>query len=127
MRIEFDSEVTRWQARVDAWYFATLPAQLSLEIRELPRSRNKDLTYNLYGTAYRKNDYKRQAKGWGAYGTLTITGDISKYTKAKVLQPGTATPLLLRFSTVAGELGAADAELRRNLDVRHVVGRLAEE
>ena len=36
MRIEFDSEVTRWQARVDAWYFATLPEQLSIEIRELP-------------------------------------------------------------------------------------------
>src|SRR6266403_2020125 len=50
------------------------------------------------------------AKGWGAYGTLTISGDISKYTKAKVLQPGARTPLLLRFSTVAGELGAADAE-----------------
>jgi Catalase len=50
------------------------------------------------------------AKGWGAYGTLKITGDISKYTKAKVLQPGAETPLLIRFSTVAGELGAADAE-----------------
>src|SRR6267142_1278264 len=50
------------------------------------------------------------AKGWGAYGTLTISGDISKYTKAKVLQPGARTPLILRFSTVAGELGAADAE-----------------
>src|ERR1700744_3571680 len=50
------------------------------------------------------------AKGWGAYGTLAITGDISKYTKAKVLQPGSRTPLLMRFSTVAGELGAADAE-----------------
>src|SRR6202795_4002231 len=50
------------------------------------------------------------AKGWGAHGTLTITGDISKYTKAKVLQPGAKTPLILRFSTVAGELGAADAE-----------------
>ncbi|MBB3237823.1 catalase KatA [Phyllobacterium endophyticum] len=50
------------------------------------------------------------AKGWGAYGTLKITGDISRYTKAKVLQPGAETPLLLRFSTVAGELGAADAE-----------------
>ena len=50
------------------------------------------------------------AKGWGAYGTLTITGDISRYTKAKVLQPGATTPLILRFSTVAGELGAADAE-----------------
>lgn len=50
------------------------------------------------------------AKGWGAYGTLTITGDISRYTKAKVLQPGAQTPMLARFSTVAGELGAADAE-----------------
>jgi catalase len=50
------------------------------------------------------------AKGWGAYGKLTITGDISKYTKAKALQPGATTDLLLRFSTVAGELGAADAE-----------------
>jgi catalase len=50
------------------------------------------------------------AKGWGAYGTLTICGDISMYTKAKCLQKGTSTPLVLRFSTVAGELGAADAE-----------------
>lgn len=50
------------------------------------------------------------AKGWGAYGTLKITGDISKYTIAKALQPGKETPLILRFSTVAGELGAADAE-----------------
>jgi catalase len=50
------------------------------------------------------------AKGWGAYGALTITSDISKYTKAKVLQLGAKTPLILRFSTVAGELGAADAE-----------------
>ena len=50
------------------------------------------------------------AKGWGAHGTLTITGDISKYTKAKALQPSAKTPMLARFSTVAGELGAADAE-----------------
>jgi catalase len=50
------------------------------------------------------------AKGWGAYGTLTINGDISMYTKAKLLQPGANTPLISRFSTVAGELGAADAE-----------------
>lgn len=50
------------------------------------------------------------AKGWGAHGTLTITGDISKYTKAKVLQPGSVCPMIARFSTVAGELGAADAE-----------------
>ena len=50
------------------------------------------------------------AKGWGAHGMLTITSIISKYTKAKVLQPGAKTALILRFSTVAGELGAADAE-----------------
>lgn len=50
------------------------------------------------------------AKGWGAHGHLTVTNDISKYTKAKVLQKGTKTPLFARFSTVAGELGAADAE-----------------
>src|ERR1700686_593139 len=50
------------------------------------------------------------AKGWGAYGTLTIPGDIAKHTKARVLQPGAKTPLILRFSTVAGENGAADAE-----------------
>ncbi len=50
------------------------------------------------------------AKGWGAFGTLKIEHDISKYTIAKVLQKGTETPLLLRFSTVAGEAGAADAE-----------------
>ena len=50
------------------------------------------------------------AKGLGAFGTLTITGDISKYTKANCLQPGVKTDMLARFSTVAGELGAADAE-----------------
>ncbi|RNF85124.1 catalase [Montanilutibacter psychrotolerans] len=50
------------------------------------------------------------AKGWGAYGTLSITGDISRYTRAKALQPGAKTPMIARFSTVAGELGAADAE-----------------
>lgn len=50
------------------------------------------------------------AKGWGAFGELVITQDISQYTKAKALQPGKRTPLLARFSTVAGELGAADAE-----------------
>ena len=50
------------------------------------------------------------AKGSGAYGTLRITHDISQYSLAKVFKPGTSTPLFLRFSTVAGELGAADAE-----------------
>lgn len=50
------------------------------------------------------------AKGWGAHGTLTITQDISQYTRAKVLQKGATTDMIARFSTVAGELGAADAE-----------------
>ncbi|MDR0671276.1 MAG: catalase [Oscillospiraceae bacterium] len=53
---------------------------------------------------------RMHAKGWGAYGHLTVTGDISRYTKAKVLQPGKRTDLFIRFSTVAGERGAADAE-----------------
>lgn len=50
------------------------------------------------------------AKGSGAYGELKITADLSQFTKAKVLQKGEVTPLFLRFSTVAGESGAADAE-----------------
>lgn len=50
------------------------------------------------------------AKGWGAFGDLVITGDITKYTCAKVFKPGTKTPMLARFSTVAGEMGAADHE-----------------
>jgi catalase len=51
------------------------------------------------------------AKGSGAFGTLTITHDISEYSKAAVFSAvGKQTPLLLRFSTVAGERGAADAE-----------------
>jgi catalase len=51
------------------------------------------------------------AKGSGAYGTLTITNDITKYSKAKVFEKiGKKTDLFLRFSTVAGERGAADTE-----------------
>lgn len=50
------------------------------------------------------------AKGWGAFGTLTVTHDITKYTRAKLFDVGKKTDLLLRFSTVAGEQGAADAE-----------------
>src|SRR5882762_5291153 len=51
------------------------------------------------------------AKGWGAFGTLTITNDITRYTKAKVFaEIGKQTAMLARFSTVAGEMGAADAE-----------------
>jgi catalase len=50
------------------------------------------------------------AKGSGAYGKLTITGDITRFTRAAALQPGKVTEAFLRFSTVAGERGAADAE-----------------
>lgn len=51
------------------------------------------------------------AKGWGAHGTFTVTRDISKYTKAKIFsEVGKKTEMIARFSTVAGELGAADAE-----------------
>lgn len=51
------------------------------------------------------------AKGSGAYGTLTITNDITKYTKAAIFNGvGKKTELFLRFSTVAGERGAADTE-----------------
>ncbi|HEF5644678.1 TPA: catalase [Campylobacter coli] len=50
------------------------------------------------------------AKGSGAYGEIKITSDLSAYTKAKIFQKGEITPLFLRFSTVAGEAGAADAE-----------------
>ena len=50
------------------------------------------------------------AKGSGAYGTLRITGDIGRYTKALALQAGAVSECFLRFSTVAGESGAADGE-----------------
>lgn len=51
------------------------------------------------------------AKGSGAYGTLKITHDISKYSKAKLFSAvGNQAEVFLRFSTVAGERGAADTE-----------------
>jgi catalase len=51
------------------------------------------------------------AKGWGAFGTFTVTQDITRYTRARVFGAvGKKTALLARFSTVAGEAGAADAE-----------------
>lgn len=54
---------------------------------------------------------RMHAKGSGAYGTLTITNDITKYTKANIFsEVGKKTDMFLRFSTVAGERGAADAE-----------------
>lgn len=51
------------------------------------------------------------AKGWGAHGKLTVTHDITQYTKAKLFSKvGKTTELIMRMSTVAGEVGAADAE-----------------
>ena len=51
------------------------------------------------------------AKGSGAYGTFTVTQDISKYTKAKLFNKiGKQTKVFLRFSTVGGEKGSADTE-----------------
>jgi catalase len=49
------------------------------------------------------------AKGAGAYGKFTVTGDISKYTCAKIFSKvGNNCETFVRFSTVAGELGSAD-------------------
>ena len=54
---------------------------------------------------------RMHAKGSGAFGTFTVTHDITKYTKAKIFsQIGKKTEMFTRFSTVAGERGAADAE-----------------
>jgi len=54
---------------------------------------------------------RMHAKGSGAYGTFTVTHDITKYTKASIFSKiGKKTDLFVRFSTVAGERGAADAE-----------------
>ncbi|MBF7682859.1 catalase [Acinetobacter sp. B5B] len=51
------------------------------------------------------------AKGWGAFGTFTLTKDLSEYTRAEIFKgEGKQTQMLARFSTVAGEQGAADAE-----------------
>src|SRR5450631_3267001 len=49
------------------------------------------------------------AKGAGAYGTFTVTGDISRYTRARLFSKiGNACEMFGRFSTVAGETGTAD-------------------
>ncbi|MDO5657160.1 MAG: catalase [Paracoccus sp. (in: a-proteobacteria)] len=51
------------------------------------------------------------AKGWGAFGTFTVTHDITRYTRAAIFgEVGKKTEMLARFSTVAGEMGAADHE-----------------
>lgn len=53
---------------------------------------------------------RMHAKGSGAFGTFKVIHDISRYTKAKIFSEiGNETPMFVRFSTVAGERGAADA------------------
>lgn len=54
---------------------------------------------------------RMHAKGSGAYGTFTVTHDVTRYTKARLFsEVGKQTSIFTRFSTVAGERGAADAE-----------------
>ena len=54
---------------------------------------------------------RMHAKGSGAYGTFTVTKDITRFSRAKIFsEVGKKTDLFMRFSTVAGERGGADAE-----------------
>ena len=54
---------------------------------------------------------RMHAKGSGAFGTFTVTNDITKYSRAAIFsEVGKKTDMFARFSTVAGERGAADAE-----------------
>jgi catalase len=51
------------------------------------------------------------AKGSGAFGTFTITNDITHLSRARLFSNvGKQTPVLVRFSTVGGEKGSADTE-----------------
>src|ERR1700754_3859715 len=53
---------------------------------------------------------RMHAKGSGAYGTFTVSNDISRYTRANLFsEVGKQTEMFVRFSVVAGERGAADA------------------
>jgi len=54
---------------------------------------------------------RMHAKGSGAFGTFTVTHDITRYTRAALFSKvGKQTEMFARFTTVAGERGAADAE-----------------
>ncbi|MDR5884867.1 catalase [Vreelandella janggokensis] len=53
-------------------------------------------------------DRQPHAKGSGAFGHFEVTHDVSQYTKAKFLQKGAKTDVVIRFSTVAGESGSPD-------------------
>jgi catalase len=54
---------------------------------------------------------RMHAKGSGAHGVFRVTHDITKFTEADLFSElGKETDVFVRFSTVAGERGAADAE-----------------
>ena len=54
---------------------------------------------------------RMHAKGSGAFGTFTVTHDISRYPRARLFEKiGKQTDVFVRFSSVAGERGAADGE-----------------
>ena len=54
---------------------------------------------------------RMHAKGFGAFGVFRVTNDITRYTRADLFSSvGKETEVFVRFSTVAGERGAADAE-----------------
>lgn len=54
---------------------------------------------------------RMHAKGSGAWGTFTVTRTIPELTRAAIFSAeGNQCELFMRFSTVAGERGAADAE-----------------
>ncbi len=71
---------------------------------------------------------RMHAKGSGAYGTFTVTHDVTKYTRAKIFsQVGKKTELFARFTTVAGERGpptpsATSAALPSSSTPRKVIG-----
>src|SRR5262249_11773828 len=50
------------------------------------------------------------AVGSGAYGHFTVTSSAAaRYTRMRMMKPGTKTPVFARFSTVAGSKGAPDS------------------
>ena len=54
---------------------------------------------------------RMHAKGSGAFGSFTVTNDLTRHTRAALFSKvGKKTDVFVRFSTVAGERGAADAE-----------------
>lgn len=66
------------------------------------------------------------AKGWGPHGALTI-GDISKYTKAKCLEPGAKTPDDRPLLDGCGRTGRRRRRARRarlRAEILHRGGRL---